>query len=216
MNSSKQRIVTEQESFWAGDFGNEYTARNQGKAAQAASIAVLASILPHCAGIESVLELGTNLGLNMQSLALLKPELSLHGVEINAKAVASLRQTLPQVTLHHTAIQDFVPPRHYDLVFTMGVLIHLAPETLADVYRLMAACAARYVLMSEYYSPTPVEVPYRGHSGRLFKRDFAGEFLDLNPGWQLRAYGCTYRRDPAFAHNDANWFLMERKPPVAS
>jgi pseudaminic acid biosynthesis-associated methylase len=212
--SANQRIVTEQESFWTGEFGNEYTARNQGKVAQAASIGVLASILPHCAGIESALELGTNLGLNMQSLALLKPELSLHGVEINAKAVASLRQALPQVTLHHVAIQDFVPPRQYDLVFTMGVLIHLAPETLPDVYRLMAACAVRYVLVSEYYSPTPVEVPYRGHSRRMFKRDFAGEFLNLNPGWQLRSYGCTYRRDPAFAHNDANWFLMERKPHV--
>lgn len=151
----------------------------------------------------------------MQSLALLRPPLSLHGVEINAHAVATLRLALPQVTLHHIAIQDFVPTRRCDLVLTMGVLIHLAPETLPDVYRMMASCAARYVLMSEYYNPPPVEIPYRGHRGRMFKRDFAGEFLDQNSSWQLRTYGCTYRRDPTFAYDDNNWFLMGRKPQVA-
>lgn len=210
MNSNQRLVVTEQESFWAGEFGNQYVARNRGPAAQAASIALLASILPYSPGIESALELGTNRGLNLQSLSILKPELSLHGVEINANAVAALQQALPQVTAYHTAIQDFVPPRRYDLVLTMGVLIHLAPETLPNVFRMMDSCAARYVLMYEYYNPTPIEVPYRGHSGRMFKRDFAGEFIDLHPHWKLRAYGCTYRRDPAFAHDDANWFLMER------
>ncbi len=211
MKPNRRRVVTQQEVFWAGEFGNQYAERNQGAAAQAASIALLATILPHCDRIESALELGANLGLNMRALALLKPELSLHGVEINATAAASLRQALPSATVHHIAIQDFVPPQQYDLVFTMGVLIHLAPETLPDVYNVMASCARRFVLMHEYYNPTPVEVPYRGHSGRMFKRDFAGDFLELHPGWELRAYGCTYRRDPAFAHDDANWFLMQRQ-----
>ncbi|MDR3400894.1 MAG: hypothetical protein P4L99_00220 [Chthoniobacter sp.] len=215
MDSKQPRKVTEQETFWAGEFGDEYVGRNQGPAAQAASLALLAAILPHCAGTESTLELGTNLGLNQRSLALLRPGLSQHGMEINAQAVDALRKAMPEVTVHHGAIQEFVPTRKYDLVFTMGVLIHLAPESLPSVYRLMASCAARYVLMSEYYSPSPVEITYRGHSGRLFKRDFAGEFLDQNPGWQLRTYGCTYRRDPVFAHDDNTWFLMERRMPVA-
>ena len=214
--SSQQRPVTEQETFWAGDFGNDYVDRNQGPPAQAASLSVFSSILPHCAGADSALELGANLGLNMRSLATLKPGMTLNAVEINARAAAALKQALPQVTVHHAAIQDFSPPEQYDLVFTCGVLIHLAPESLPEVYRKMASCARRYVMMYEYYSPSPVEVPYRGHSGRLFKRDFAGEFLDLHPGWQLRAYGCTYRRDPAFAHDDANWFVMERNPQAGA
>ena len=32
--------------------------------------------------------------------------------------------------------------------------------------------------LAEYYNPTPVSVLYRGHKGKLFKRDFAGEMLD--------------------------------------
>jgi spore coat polysaccharide biosynthesis protein SpsF len=206
--------VTEQETFWKGDFGDAYVGRNDGAVAQAASIAIFGSILPHCSGTETVLELGANLGLNMRSLSILSPALKLSAVEINASAVALLKQNLPNVNVYETAIQDFNPLDRYDLVFTSGVLIHLAPESLPDVYRKMASCARRYVLMREYYSPNPVEVSYRGHSGRLFKRDFAGEFLDLHPEWQLRAYGCTYRRDPAFYHDDTNWFIMERKPQI--
>lgn len=51
MNSLRQRVITEQECFWAGEFGNEYVSRNQSQEAQVASIALLASILPHCTGI---------------------------------------------------------------------------------------------------------------------------------------------------------------------
>ena len=36
----------------------------------------------------------------------------------------------------------------------------------------------KYICIVEYYNPTPVEVIYRGHKGKLFKRDFAGEMLD--------------------------------------
>lgn len=212
--TSKQRIITEQETFWAGKFGDDYVSRNQSAAAQAASIAVFASILPHCPEVDSALELGANLGLNLRSLAILKPGIELNAVEINARAAATLKQNFPQVSVHHTSIQDFNPPDKYDIVFTCGVLIHLAPRSLPYVYKKMASCARRYVLMNEYYSPSPIEVPYRGHRRRLFKRDFAGEFLVMFPDWQLRAYGCTYRRDPGFSHDDSNWFVMERKHQI--
>jgi len=42
----------------------------------------------------------------------------------------------------------------------------------------MAVIADKYVLINEYFNPTPTEIVYRGHSAKLFKRDFAGEFLD--------------------------------------
>ena len=63
----------------------------------------------------------------------------------------------------------------------------------------------------EYYSPTPVEIVYRGHSDRLFKRDFAGEMLDRFADLKLVDYGFDYHRDPVFSLGDINWFLLEKQ-----
>jgi spore coat polysaccharide biosynthesis protein SpsF len=66
----------------------------------------------------------------------------------------------------------------------------------------------------EYYNPSPVSVPYRGHNDRLFKRDFAGEMLNKYPNLKALDYGFVYRRDPNFPLDDVTWFLMEKACPV--
>ncbi len=75
----------------------------------------------------------------------------------------------------------------------------------------MFASASRYILVAEYYNPQPTEIAYRGHSGRLFKRDFAGELMDRFPDLSLVDYGFVYRRDANFPQDDLTWFLMEKK-----
>ena len=52
-----------------------------------------------------------------------------------------------------------------------------------------------FIGLVEYYNPTPVEVEYRGHVQKLFKRDFAGEMLDRFPDLTLVHYGFAYHRD---------------------
>jgi hypothetical protein len=87
----------------------------------------------------------------------------------------------------------------------------ITPEVLPQVYdRLFAACG-RYLLVAEYYNPAPVAIPYRGHSDRLFKRDFAGEIMDRHPRLQLVDYGFAYHRDPNFPQDDITWFLLEKR-----
>jgi spore coat polysaccharide biosynthesis protein SpsF len=76
--------------------------------------------------------------------------------------------------------------------------------------KLFAACG-RYLMVAEYYNPAPVAISYRGHSDRLFKRDFAGELMDHYPQLQLVDYGFAYRRDPNFPQDDITWFLMEKR-----
>jgi spore coat polysaccharide biosynthesis protein SpsF len=71
--------------------------------------------------------------------------------------------------------------------------------------------SSRYILVCEYYNPTPVSIDYRGHSDRLFKRDFAGEILDLYTDLTLRDYGFVYHRDTNFPLDDITWFLLEKK-----
>ena len=81
---------------------------------------------------------------------------------------------------------------------------------LPVAYQRLFDASHRYVLVCEYYNPTPTSVPYRGHADRLFKRDFAGEMLDLYPRLSLVDYGFAYRRDPVFPQDDVSWFLMRK------
>lgn len=66
-------------------------------------------------------------------------------------------------------------------------------------------------MVCEYYNPTPISINYRGHTDRLFKRDFCGEILDRYPSLQLIDYGFVYHRDPGFPQDDITWFLMEHR-----
>lgn len=89
-------------------------------------------------------------------------------------------------------------------------MIHINPEKLDTVYEMLYKYSKKYVMICEYYNPTPVEVNYRGNEGKLFKRDFAGEILDKFPDLKLIDYGFVYHRDANFPQDDTNWFLMEK------
>ena len=201
---------TEQEAFWAGEFGDEYIKRNQGQDLLASNIALYARALRHTQPINSVLELGANIGMNMKALHPLFPNAELHAVEINATAFEALR-SLPQVNAVNASILDYVPTRTFDLVLIKGVLIHLDPTVLSDVYDKLFAASHRYIMVMEYYNPNPVEINYRGHSNRLFKRDFAGELMARHPSLQLIDYGFEYHLDPKWPQDDATWFIMEKR-----
>lgn len=209
----EQRFETAQENFWSGDFGTEYISRNAGASLSASNRALFSKVIESTRGMKSVLELGANIGLNLVALRQLLPQAELAAVEINAAAVAELRK-LPDVEVHHRSVLEFAPERRWDLVFTKGVLIHIAPEALPRVYDLMVRSSRRYICICEYYNPTPVAIPYRGHAEKLFKRDFAGELLDRHPELELVRYGFAYRRDANFPQDDLTWFLLEKRPPA--
>ncbi|MCE9955448.1 pseudaminic acid biosynthesis-associated methylase [Aeromonas rivipollensis] len=205
------KYTTEQEAFWQGNFGNEYVNRNTGSSLVAANTAFFSKVLPHTQKIQRVLELGSNIGLNLIALRQLLPEAQLSAVEINEKAASQLQLNLPEIDLHLNSILEFQPNATWDLVFIKGVLIHINPDKLPMVYELMYRASSRYLLVAEYYNPTPTEVTYRGHEGKLFKRDFAGEMLDKYTDLVLLDYGFTYHRDVNFPQDDMTWFLMEKR-----
>ncbi|MDH4390185.1 MAG: hypothetical protein QE285_02025 [Aquabacterium sp.] len=202
---------TEQEAFWAGSFGDAYIGRNQGDALLASNLDFFTKALRHAHGVRSCLELGANIGMNLKALKLLRPGLRAHAVEIHAGAAQQLAQVIPADQIHIGSLLDYQPPCQFDLVLVKGVLIHLDPGVLPQVYDTLAAASARHVLVAEYYNPAPVAISYRGHSNRLFKRDFAGELMDRHPALKLVDYGFAYRRDPDFPQDDITWFLMEKR-----
>lgn len=201
---------TPQEEFWAGEFGDAYIDRNDEPALIGAKAALFRKALAGANGIRSVMELGCNIGLNLLALARLLPQPELRGIEINATAVTRARANLPGATIMHGSLFALAPAVPCDLAFTCGVMIHLNPERLPEVYAKLAAASRRYVLIAEYYNPSPVTVRYRGHEARLFKRDFAGEFLAAEPAFHLVDYGFVYRRDPLHPLDDVTWFLLAR------
>ena len=91
-----------------------------------------------------------------------------------------------------------------------GVLIHINPEYLSTVYQKLYDASSKYILVTEYYNPSAVSIPYRGHSDRLFKRDFAGEMMEKFQDLKLIDYGFVYRNDPSFPQDDITWFLMKK------
>jgi pseudaminic acid biosynthesis-associated methylase len=200
---------TDQEAFWAGGFGDEYASRNQGETLITSNVVLFGNMLRSAPGVRSVVELGCNIGLNLEALNRIDPEIALCGYEINGNAVQKARD-LGIAEIHHQTIIEAIPAATtYDLAFTKGVLIHIHPDELPRVYDNLFALSRRYILVCEYYNPSPVTVNYRGNADRLFKRDFAGELMDRF-GLSLVDYGFTYRRDNYFPQDDCNWFLLEK------
>ena len=203
---------TEQEAFWAGAFGNEYVDRNKNEHLISGNIALFAKIFSCTENVRSVFELGANIGLNLIAIKHLLPNAALSAVEINKKAVAELEKVLKEAVVYQQSILDFSwdANPHQDLVFIKGVLIHINPDMLSQVYQSLYRLSKRYICIVEYYNPTPVSVSYRGHEDRLFKRDFAGEMMDKYNDLRLVNYGFVYHRDLNFPLDDLTWFLLEK------
>jgi pseudaminic acid biosynthesis-associated methylase len=204
-------FITDQEKFWSQEFGDEYTHRNQGDSLIARNLALFSKILSKTQNINSLIEFGANRGLNIAAIKKLLPELKVSAIEINNLAVEELKKLAGvELELYHQSILDFHPIRTWDFVLIKGVLIHINPTCLGKVYDSLYASSDRYICIVEYYNPTPVEVTYRNHQGKLFKRDFAGEMLDRFKNLQLLDYGFVYHRDSHFPQDDLTWFLLEK------
>lgn len=203
------KYKTEQECFWAGEFGDGYVERNRGAQLIASNTAFFSKIFSRTEGIKSLIEFGANIGMNLHAFRALLPNAELSAIEINDSAVQELNK-IDNVSVFAQSMFDFVPQRTWDMVVIKGVLIHINPDKLDDVYKLLYDSSGKYVCIAEYYNPTPVEIAYRGHHGMLFKRDFAGDMLNKFDGLKLVDYGFSYHRDRCFPQDDITWFLMEK------
>lgn len=201
---------TEQEKFWAGEFGENYISRNQGPELLASNLAFFSKALAKANGLQSVIEFGANIGMNIKALKILFPNQDQFAIEINAKAADELETIIPSSHVFRDSILEFSNDKKFDLALIKGVLIHINPDELPKVYEKLYNSASRYILVCEYYNPSPVTIDYRGQTDRLFKRDFAGEILKAYPDLQLIDYGFAYRGDPNFPQDDITWFLMQK------
>jgi spore coat polysaccharide biosynthesis protein SpsF len=202
---------TEQEKFWAGKFGDEYLTRNKSEEYLASNLNFFSKACNQLGRPNSLIEFGANVGMNLKAIKLLFPNIELFGVEINKNATDELGDFLGKMNVFNGSIFDYKPTQKFDVSLIKGVLIHINPEMLPTVYEKLYLSSNKYILIAEYYNPTPVIVKYRGHDNRLFKRDFAGELLETYNDLELIDYGFSYKGDKAFPQDDITWFLLKKK-----
>lgn len=204
---------TDQTAFWRGGFGTEYVQRN---ALDADSLrrrmAMWARVLERIQANppKSALEVGANIGINIAALRSLL-EAELFAVEPNPTARMQLVETgLMDAAKVFDAVGDALPlpSASVDLAFTCGVLIHVAPTALETTCREIHRVSRRYIACIEYFSTSPEEKLYRGHAGKLFKRDFGGYWWDLFPDLRLIDHGFFWRRTTGL--DDLTWWLFEK------
>ena len=204
-------FLTEQEKFWAGkEFGLDYIARNKGDSLLKSNIHFFQRALRQTNKINTCIEFGANIGMNLKALKQLNPEMQQTGIEINEQAANQLGKLIGEANVYNVSIQEWQCKKPADLCLVKGVLIHIAPQSLREVYTTLYESSQKYILICEYYNPTPIMVPYRNHENRLFKRDFAGEMLDQYPDLNLSDYGFAYHRDKVCPQDDITWFLLEK------
>lgn len=203
------KFQTEQEIFWAGEFGDDYIGRNVGETYLASNMALFSRILARTKSVETVIEFGSNIGMNLRAIKALLPKVELSAIEINEKA-ANYLKSQGNIKVYGQSILDFSTDYQRDFVLIKGVLIHINPNCLNQVYDLLYQTSKKYICIAEYYNPTPVEINYRGHEDKLFKRDFAGEIMAKFTDLELVDYGFVYHKDKKFPQDDITWFLLEK------
>jgi pseudaminic acid biosynthesis-associated methylase len=205
MNDNTASEAKRLEALWSGKFGNEYVDRNQSAGdVRAAFWQGLLKDHP----CRRVLEIGCNIGGNLQWIAKCIPPEATYGIDVNQKALREARARIPDISVSLSPARDLpFRDRHFDLVFTMGVLIHQPDSTLPLVMSEMVRTSRKYVLCGEYFDEKGVEVPYRGETGALFKRNYGALFLDLFPELRLVKQGFLGKAE---GWDDITWWLFSK------
>ena len=209
---------TQQEEFWSGDFGREYTDRNSRHLAEwnefyrsiygTTKLEINAEFLGDLPRDARILEVGCNTGMQLVGLQAAGFE-QLYGIELQAYAVEKARDFVRGVNILQGSGFDLpFKDGYFDLVCTNGVLIHIAPADLPRIMGEMVRCSGRYIMGYEYYAPETTAINYRGNEGFLWKANFAQLFLNNFPELRLvkqRLY--SYVNDAERGNQDVVYLL---------
>lgn len=213
MDGGKTVTNTTQLDAWTGEFGKAYLQRNNASdeadlGPRTAAWTNVARSLPQAP--QSILEVGANIGRNLVSWSRLC-DAELHAVEPFVEAFDLLPATVgPRLSSAHNCTGFELPfaDNSIDLVFTSGVLIHIAPADLPRIMSEVVRVSKKYVLCNEYFAKQPEEINYRGHSGLLFKRDFGRYYQEQWPGLKPVNTGFFWLGNSPF--DDTTWWLFEK------
>ncbi|HEX7887954.1 MAG TPA: pseudaminic acid biosynthesis-associated methylase [Ramlibacter sp.] len=202
--------MNEQQNFWARDYAQQYIEKNSRFEADF-GVEAWRQMLAQAADVKSYLECGPNIGRNIDFLQQVLPQARKSIVEISAPAFDFVtRKHAFEHAFNGSIEESALPQGAFDLVYTIGVLIHVHPDNLLRVMKKMFDYSSRYVLFGEYFNRTPVMIEYQGQQDRLFKRDFGKLFIENFPV-RVVDYGFLWGHlyDQA-GFDDITWWLFEK------
>lgn len=203
--------MSQQVNVWQGEFGDAYTDRNQvdWRTRTPAFRTMLQDLVIH-----NVLEVGCNRGHNLLNMATILSDNTdtvnsdIIGLEPNRQALELARGSSTKITALHGYGSDIpFKANHFDLVFTAGVLIHIALDDLPGVLAEIVRVSRRYILAVEYFAEEETTIHYRGHDNLLWKRNFLRHYQTQFPDLELIREGYWDAED---GFDRANWWLLEK------
>jgi pseudaminic acid biosynthesis-associated methylase len=161
--------------------------------------------------IGSYLECGCNIGRNIEQLNRIIPDSKKSIIEISEPAYNFVTKKYNFTHKFHGAILDSrFEPQSFDLVFTIGVLIHINPELLLAHMEKIYNYSSKYILIGEYFNRTPISIEYQGKDDKLFKRDFGKLFIE-NFDCKLIDYGFLWGHIyDTSGFDDITWWIFKK------
>lgn len=192
---------------WKGDFGDEYTERNDfdWKSRVHPFDEMLSSL-----DVKSILEVGCNRGQNLRAIRkVLGGGEKLVGIDPNTHALKLAQNSDTEAELLEGNVYDMpFEAGRFDLCFTSGVLIHVPPSKIGTAISEIYRVSGKYILSVEYYSEEEEEVEgYRGEEEMLWKRDFCSCFKSHFPSLSLVQTGYWGTED---GFDRCHWWLLKK------
>lgn len=159
-------------------------------------------------GIDNILECGSNIGRNIRFLESVVPDSRKSIIELSEPAYQRVTSIC---TLEHSfngsILESNLPIDNFNMVFSMGVLIHISPQNLLEN---MFSYSNKYILIGEYFSRSPVMIEYQGQINKLFKQDFGKLFIE-NFNVSLVDYGFLWGHEfDKAGFDDITWWLFKK------
>jgi len=180
--------VTRQEEEWGGQFGKEYTDRNVLTLDELENLyrdrygftrtGMNSEFIGNLVRGIKILEVGSNIGNQLLCLQNMGFK-NLYGIELQSYAVELSKSRTQGINIIQASAFD-IPFKDgfFGLVFTSGLLIHIAPEDIAAVLDEIYRCTSKYIWAFEYSAEVYTEVSYRGRTELLWKTNFSRLFLE--------------------------------------
>jgi pseudaminic acid biosynthesis-associated methylase len=203
------RYNNSQEKFWSEQYSDDYIKKNS-KFNIDLGLEGWNKMLAKTKNIKNLLECGCNIGRNINLLEIILPEVEKSVIEISSQALEIAKKKYKIKNSFNGPIINAQFDEKFDLVFTMGVLIHIHPNDLIKNMSRIYDFSTNYILIGEYFNRTPISIKYQGEDDRLFKNDF-GKIFQTNFNLKIVDYGFLWGHiyDTA-GFDDFTWWLFQK------
>ena len=204
--------INHQKKYWINSKIVKSYIKDNSKFDNKLSISAWKLILKKTKNLKSILECGSNIGRNVEILKKINKNFKISIIQISPIAYKIIINKFSLDKKFNGLItENNFEKNSFDLVFTMGVLIHIKPDHLLDNMKKIFSMSKKYILIGEYFNKTPVSIKYRNKQDLLFKNDFGKIFLE-NFKVKLLDYGFLWGKiyDTA-GFDDVTWWLFEKK-----